>query len=104
MRESTAPQGVDLMFLLHGDPVVEASFDDAAAIRSWLVVEAELARALADTGIIPRDTAEDIALACKIDHIDRSLLWDETRVVGYPILPLVRMICSKLPADTAGFV
>ena len=93
-----------MLFQLYGDPVLESAFSEDAVIQSWLDVEASLARALGDSGIIAAEQAEEIAAACTLDIVDRKRLWAETRIVGYPILPLVRMICAALPPDTAGYV
>jgi 3-carboxy-cis,cis-muconate cycloisomerase len=93
-----------VLFQLYGDPVTEAAFSIDATIQSWLDVEAALGHALADGGIASREQAESIAAACVPGAIDTGRLWRETRIVGYPILPLVRMICEALPPETAGLV
>lgn len=93
-----------VLFQLYGDPVTEAAFGVEATIQSWLDVEAALGHALADGGIASTDQSEAIAAACVPGVIDQIRLWRETRIVGYPILPLVRMICEALPAETAGLV
>lgn len=95
---------MDLLFQLYGDPVTESTFSLPATIRSWLGVEAALAGALGDTGIVSAAQADSISAACTLENVDPSRLWEETRVVGYPILPLVRMICRALPDEEAAFV
>lgn len=93
-----------MLFQVYGDPVTEAALGVDATIQSWLDVEAAFAYALADGGIASREQAEAIAAACVPGVVDTERLWRETRVVGYPILPLVRMICAALPSEAAGMV
>jgi 3-carboxy-cis,cis-muconate cycloisomerase len=95
---------VELLFQLYGDPVVEGIFSLDQTVRSWLEVEAALARALGGSGVIPDSHVEAITGACDISTVDQRRLWEETRVVGYPVLPLVRMICQALPPEAAAFV
>ena len=95
---------MELLFTLYGDPVAEQELGETATIQGWLDVEAALAGALADAGVIAAGEAASIGDACRIEHVDRDRLWEETRVVGYPILPLVRMICDRLPPWVAGLV
>ncbi len=95
---------MELLFQLYGDPAVEGTFRTDAYICSWLQVEAALAGALADAGVVPAPLAATIGQACRLENIDQARLWEETRVVGYPVLPLVRMVCQALPEDAAAYV
>jgi 3-carboxy-cis,cis-muconate cycloisomerase len=95
---------MELLWRLYGDPVTEEALGESATIAGWLRVEAELAGALADADVIPVRDATAIAAACTLANIDVGRLWERTRVVGYPILPLIKMICEHLPARPAGFV
>lgn len=94
----------DLLSRLYADGPMEAIFSEVASVEGWLSVEAALARGLARAGIIGVEQAETIAAACIPATVDVERLWAQTRVVGYPILPLVRMICAGLPPDVAGLV
>jgi 3-carboxy-cis,cis-muconate cycloisomerase len=95
---------MELLFKLYGDPVTEEGLSETATISQWLRVEAELAGALADADVIPVGDASAIAAACVPENVDVTRLWEQTRVVGYPILPLIKMICEHLPPRPAGFV
>ncbi|MGD0560387.1 MAG: lyase family protein [Streptosporangiaceae bacterium] len=95
---------MELLLRLYGDPVTEEILGEEATIGEWLHVEATLAGALADSGVITADDASAIAAACTIKNIDTTRLWEQTRIVGYPILPLIKMICEHLPPRPAGFV
>ncbi len=95
---------MELLFRLYGDPLTEEILGETATIGEWLHVEAELAGALADSGVITQDDAQAIAAACVPENIDTIRLWEQTRTVGYPILPLIKLICEHLPPREAGFV
>ena len=76
---------------------MRAIFDDAHLVQCWLDVEAALARAQAELGLIPGSAAREINHQAQAGAIDLEALGRGTAIVGYPILPLVRQL-----ADTAG--
>jgi 3-carboxy-cis,cis-muconate cycloisomerase len=67
-------------------------------------VEAALARAQAAVGVIPASAAEEIARQAHAEHIDLEALRAQTEVVGYPILPLVRMLASRCGDGNGEYV
>ena len=94
----------DLLSELSGDSGMAQIFSEEATIKAWLDVEAALARAEAEVGLITVAACEAIVHAAHPDKIDRSRLWDESRNVGYPILPLVRQLDALLPDQYRGTV
>ena len=44
--------------------------------------------------MIPVEAAEVIDAKCKIEMIDTEELAEETRKIGYPVLPLVKQIAN----------
>lgn len=98
------PVTFDLLSAVGGDDALAAIFTEQRAVHDWLEVEAALAYGLAKAGVIDDARAERIAAACRPDVIDTDRLWTETAMVGYPIFPLVRMICDALDDADAGFV
>ncbi|WAX59032.1 adenylosuccinate lyase family protein [Jatrophihabitans cynanchi] len=94
----------DLLSAVGGDDALAAIFTEQRAVQDWLEVEAALAHGLAKAGFIDDDRAERIAAACHVEVIDMDRLWAETAMVGYPIFPLIRMICDALGDQDAGFV
>jgi 3-carboxy-cis,cis-muconate cycloisomerase len=94
----------DLLSRMGGDEVMTAVFSESRAVADWLLVEASLARALATAGVVDEAAGERIAAACRPDVIDLPRLWAESANVGYPILPLIGMICAALDSADAGFV
>ncbi|MCY3753618.1 MAG: adenylosuccinate lyase family protein, partial [Alphaproteobacteria bacterium] len=56
------------------DPGIRALFHIEARWQAWLDVEAALALAEADLGMIPQAAAEEIAAKAKLELIDRDSL------------------------------
>lgn len=94
----------NLLERMYGDDEMAAIFAESEVVDAWLIVEVALARGQADLGIIPLDSAQQIAAAAVLANIDLDRLWVEAGNVGYPILPLVRMIAAKLPPGADGCV
>lgn len=97
-------QSFGLLEVLYGDECMCQIFSEGRTILSWLEAEVALARAQASAGVFSSEIAEQVAGAAVLSNIDRSTLWTETRNVGYPILPLVRMIAATLPNGANGRV
>src|SRR5205807_224186 len=72
--------------------------------QAWLDVEVALARAQAAVGLIPARAADEIARQARAEHIDLEALKQQTEIVGYPILPLVRMLASRCGEGAGGYV
>jgi len=89
---------------LYGDGPTADILSEKTMIRSWLRVEAALATAQAEIGVLGREHAEAICAASTLASIDTGRLWRETRNVGYPILPLVRQLDAALPEGHRGRV
>ncbi|MFC4010375.1 adenylosuccinate lyase family protein [Nonomuraea purpurea] len=89
---------------LFGDTAMAEIFSADATVLAWLRTEAALARAQAGAGLISESDARAIAAACVPASVDVERLWEEAVNVGYPILPLVRMIADALPDGPNGRV
>jgi 3-carboxy-cis,cis-muconate cycloisomerase len=94
----------DLLSQVAGDPTMRGIFSEHATVESWLRTEVALATAQVKLGIISQPALDAIMAAAVVDRIDLDRLWEQTRVVGYPILPLVRQLDELLPADVRGTV
>ncbi|MCT3016478.1 3-carboxy-cis,cis-muconate cycloisomerase, partial [Propionibacterium freudenreichii] len=73
-------------------------------IDSLLRVEAALAQAQGEQGVISVQDATAIKGACVAENIDHDELWASARNVGYPIFGLVRQISEHLPEGPDGRV
>jgi 3-carboxy-cis,cis-muconate cycloisomerase len=83
---------------------MHAIFDDRQLVQYWLDVEAALARAQAELGIIPEAAALEINRQAQVRIIDFEKLRRETMLVGYPILPLIRQLAQRCAGDAEKFV
>ena len=87
---------------LYADPEMCEIFSEERTVEYWLRVERALALAQAEVGILTRDEARSVAAACVLANVDLESLWESSRNVGYPILPLVRLIARSVPQGPDG--
>src|SRR5262245_57599453 len=71
------------------DPGVRALFTEAARFQAWLDVEAALAQAQAELGIIPTDAAREIAEKAQLANLDLGAVRAGLARTGHPLVPLV---------------
>lgn len=91
------------------DPVLAAGavrdeVSDAAWLHALLDVEAALAGAEADAGLIPREHADRIAEVCREGYFDVAEIGAKAVGVGNPAAPLVREITTKVGGEAARHV
>ena len=86
------------------DPGIRALFARDARWQAWLDVEAALAAAEADLGIIPREAAEEIASKCDLSLLDIPTIEEGLRVTGHPLVPLVWELDRVCEGDAGGYV
>jgi 3-carboxy-cis,cis-muconate cycloisomerase len=98
------PPPFRLLERLYADTPMRRIWSEDECVSTWLRVEAELARAQAAVGLLDAAEAEAIAAACRDEAVGREALWDAGRVVGYPILGLVRQVAATLPDGPNGRV
>jgi 3-carboxy-cis,cis-muconate cycloisomerase len=101
---TTTAQPFDLLLAMAGDEPMAEIFSASATVAAWIRVEVALAAAEAEAGVIPAEAADALAAVASVDRLDLPRLWAETRVVGYPILPLVRQLDELLPDGLRGHV
>lgn len=89
---------------LFGDAGLAALFDDAAAVRAMVAVEAALARAEAEAGVIPRAAADRIAAAAGSFAPDLDALGEGSEQSGVPVIELVRQFRAHVGGDAAQWV
>lgn len=81
-------------FALYGDQFatveMRAIFDERAMLQRWLDIEAALAAAQAELGLIPAEAAKAIAEAARVDAIDLDAVRLGLEVTAHPIVPVVR--------------
>src|SRR3984893_5774833 len=71
------------------DPGIRALYRLENRWQAWLDVEAALAKAQAEIGIIPRPAAEAITRAARLELLDRARIDEGFARTGHTIVPLV---------------
>jgi 3-carboxy-cis,cis-muconate cycloisomerase len=87
-----------------GDGEILELFSEDALVEAWLEVERALALSQAELGILPSEAAAAIAAEATGSKIDLGRLRERTRVVGYPILPLLEQVRDASSRDVARFL
>lgn len=85
-------------------PEMREVFSDENTIQCWLDVEAALAAAEGEVGLLPADVAQEVATKAKAELISRQALREKYQTVGYPILPLLKVWEQELGERLARWV
>ncbi|MCS7057193.1 MAG: adenylosuccinate lyase [Thermoflexales bacterium] len=96
----------DSIFLkdLYGTDDMRAVFSDEALLQRWLDVEAALALAEAEIGVIPYQAAQEIARKAKAELIDAAQMKREIDHTLHPIVPLIRALKSICDGDAGEYI
>src|SRR4029077_4671281 len=86
------------------DPGVRALFTEAARFQSWLDVEAALAEAQAELGIIPAAAAREIVSKAHLKYLDLAAVRAGLAKTGHPLVPLVWALDQACDGDAGGYV
>ncbi|MFI5908060.1 adenylosuccinate lyase family protein [Dactylosporangium sp. NPDC051541] len=79
-------------------------FTTAGHWQRWLDVEAALALAEADAGVVPPDAAQAIADAARLDRIDKGRVRAGIAATGHPLMPLITELTRVVGDDYGGWV
>jgi adenylosuccinate lyase/3-carboxy-cis,cis-muconate cycloisomerase len=88
---------------LYGTAELRAIFTTEALVQSWLDVEAALAAAEAEVGIVPAEAAERIARECDASLYDLDELRSGLAATKHPLVPLIRALTER-SGDAGGWV
>ena len=86
------------------DPGLREIFAQASRWQSWLDVEAALAQAQAEIGMIPADAAETIAASAELEKLDSDAVLEGLARTGHPLVPLVWELARICGEDAGGYV
>ncbi|HEX2942868.1 MAG TPA: adenylosuccinate lyase family protein [Rhodopila sp.] len=86
------------------DPGIRALYRLENRWQAWLDVEAALARAQAELGIIPADAAEPIATAAVLSKLDRTSIDAGFARTGHTLVPLVWELARVVGEPNGGWV
>lgn len=85
------------------DPGVRTLFTEASRFQAWLDVEAALAQAQAELGVIPQAAADEITRKAKLELLDIDAIHDGLAVTGHPLIPLVWELDRVCEGDAGGY-
>ena len=85
------------------DPGVAALFTREARWQAWLDVEAALAHAEAELGMIPAEAAEEIAAKADLSLMDIPRIEEGLRVTGHGLVPIVWELDRICDGDAGGY-
>jgi len=86
------------------DPGIAALFEQDARWQAWLDVEAALAKAEAELGMIPEAVAEEIVKKCDLSLFDRNRLTEGFTRTGHTLVPLVWELSRLCDGDAGNYV
>src|SRR6201996_7285231 len=86
------------------DPGIRALYRLENRWQAWLDVEAALAKAQAELGIIPKEAAEAIVKAAHYELLDRARLDEGFARTGHTIVPLVWELSRVVGEPHGGWV
>src|SRR5688572_7388129 len=87
-----------------GDPGLRALYKIENRWQAWLDVEAALARAQAELGIIPAAAVEPIARAARLELLDRKRIDEAFARTAHTIVPLVWELSRAVGEPHGGWV
>lgn len=82
----------------------KAIWSDHATLQAWLDVEAALARAQAELGLVPPEAAQTIEAKARAELFDLDRLAMDIGHVQHPLVPVLRQLESLCGEPAAGFI
>ena len=82
----------------------KAIWDDVATLQAWLTVEAALARAQAELGIVPLEAAQMIAAKADAGAFDLDRLSRDIAFAQHPFVPVLRQYEELCGEPAAGYI
>ncbi|MQC28096.1 MAG: adenylosuccinate lyase family protein [Chloroflexi bacterium] len=86
------------------EPGIRALFTREARWQAWLDVEAALADAEAEIGMIPAEAAVEIRKKARLELLDVGRIEEGLRVTGHGLVPLIWDLDRICDGDAGGFV
>ena len=86
------------------DPGVRTLFSEASRYQAWLDVEAALAQAQAELGIIPGHAAGEITRKAKLSFLDMAAIRAGLAKTGHSLVPLIWELDRVCDGDAGGYV
>ena len=78
-------------------------FMEASRFQAWLDVEAALAQAQAELGVIPQAAADEITRKANLERLDIDAIHEGLAVTGHPLVPLIWELDRICDGDSGGY-
>ena len=88
----------------YATPASRAIFCDVCRVQRWLDIEAALAQAQGELGVIPPEVAAGIAAAARVENIDLELMRNEVIHSRHSLVGLLRALQSVCPEGSGQYV
>ena len=85
-------------------PEFIAIFNDRNRVQKWFDVEAALAEAQGELGMIPTDAAAEIGARARVENVDIKAIGVEIKATAHPLVPVVRALQDACEASAGEFV
>ena len=86
------------------DPGISTLFEQDARWQAWLDVEAALAKAEAELGMIPAEAGDEIVRKCDLSLFDRERLIEGFTRTAHTLVPLVWELSRLCDGDAGNYV
>lgn len=86
------------------DRGMKALLGHQARVQSWLDVEAALALAQAEHGMIPESAAKNIAANCQVEKIDLDEMERLLREIGHGFVPVIKVLVKACDRESGKYV
>ena len=83
---------------------VAAVFSDRNRVRKWFDIEAALALAQGELGIIPEAAAQEIARKAVAEKVDLDAIGREIASTAHPLVPAIRALAALCEGDAGEYV
>jgi 3-carboxy-cis,cis-muconate cycloisomerase len=81
-----------------------AIWSDTATLQAWLEVEATLAEAQADLGLVPVKAAQQIRACARAELIDIDTLENQIAFAQHPFVPVLKAFCAVCGDEASRYV
>jgi len=83
---------------------IRSLLTENAKYQAWLDVEAALALAQGETGVIPDADAKLIAESCQLSNIDINKVKALQEEIGHGFVPFIKMLVKACPGESGKYV
>ena len=94
----------DSKTLTMDDRGIRKLFTRETKYESWLKLEAALAKAQAECGVIPQEAADEIEKAAKLENIDLVEMEKIYQEIGHGFVPFLKVLVKACPGDSGKYI